>query len=97
MTLYVWYPAADDICNAMLNEMQGVSEVQFYEYIINELQFEIRVAASWGKPKEKYEGVLINKWSKRVIRKKGVDAGLDFINKLKANRIARKRTLEIKW
>lgn len=70
-----------------------------YEYVINELQFEFRVAKTVGyhKMNKEYETDLLNKWATHVIDRAGVDAALDFINVLKANREKRTRAFEIKW
>lgn len=64
-----------------------------FEYVINELQFEWRVAKVWGIDnvnKEK-ESELLERWARHVARKKGNDAALDFISQLKKNREKRSR------
>lgn len=64
-----------------------------FEYVINELQFEFRVARVRGVDnldKEK-ESQLLERWARHVARKKGDDAALDFITVLKNNRAKRKR------
>jgi len=58
-------------------------------YMINELLYEFRLAK--GKVDLTFEGVVVNNWVAKIISKKGEDAGLDFLNTLKANREKRKR------
>lgn len=64
-----------------------------FEYVINELQFEWRVAKAWGIEKidQEKEKALLERWARHVARKKGEDAALDFISQLKKNRAERKR------
>lgn len=57
------------------------------EYIINELQYEIRRAS--GKTSENYESELISRWAEVKMRVHRVDEVLEFVNQLKENRLIR--------
>lgn len=72
-------------------------QIPSWEYTINELQYEYRVAAAHGVENlnKDYESRLINDWAKHIIKMKDVDTLLDFISILKTNRINRKRTTVI--
>lgn len=63
------------------------------EYVINELQFEVRVARARGIEKVDLakEKALLERWARHVARKKGTDTALDFISLLKKNRKMRQR------
>lgn len=93
IALFVRMPAAREILEVITDEAGKVEQVPFWEYIINELQHELRVASSRGPLNEGHEGVLISKWTKHIIRKKDVDTALDFIAVLKTNRLKRNRTI----
>ena len=87
---------------AMQNQINEEAETVLlpeYEYVINELQYEFRVATTLGYKKMDMpkETDIINKWAKLLIKRFGIDAALDFINTLKANRAKRTRTFEIIW
>jgi hypothetical protein len=68
-------------------------QVPSWEYIINELQYELRIAIAHGVEhlSKDYESRLINDWAKHIIKMKDVDTSLDFISILKTNRKNRKR------
>jgi hypothetical protein len=82
----------------VINEEASSVNVPEYQYVINELQYEFRVAKARGPENlnGEYETRVITMWSKHIIRRKDVDTALDFITMLKANRIKRKRTFDIK-
>jgi hypothetical protein len=92
LALYVKREKAYAIHDELTEEAQTIA-VPEYEYVINELQYEFRLAkASLRNNFDlEYETRIINMWVKHIIRKKDVDTALEFITILKANRIKRKR------
>lgn len=57
------------------------------EYVINELQYEIRLAS--GKTSDGYESELVSRWAEVKMRTSRVDDVLEFVNQLKENRLSR--------
>lgn len=92
LALFVTRANAFAIHDEITEEAQSVT-IPEYEYVINELQYEFRLAK--GNLHSNYdpdnETRLINMWVKHIIRKKDVDTALEFVTILKANRIKRKR------
>jgi hypothetical protein len=95
LALYTRRAKAFAIHDELTEEAQTVA-VPEYEYVINELQYEFRLAK--GTLHNDYdpdnETRLINMWVKHIIRKKDVDTALEFVTILKANRIKRKREVK---
>lgn len=92
LALYCTRAKAIAIEEELTEEAQMVT-VPEYEYVINELQYEFRLAkASLRNDLDhEYEAKIISMWAKHIIRKKDIDTALEFITVLKANRIKRKR------
>lgn len=92
MRIALWYKRerAYTVLEAVKAET-GTVEINPFEYVINELQYEYRVAAAWGKVDQEKESRLIDRWGRFVAIEKGTDAALDFIGQLKRNREKRER------
>lgn len=90
MRLRIFYneKASTAIGDQIIAESEKV-KINKYEYIINEVLYEIRQCRKgFG---EMYETVVINDWSKSLMKKKEIDTVLDFISEVKKNRASRKR------
>jgi hypothetical protein len=96
IALYLRMPTAKTIKEAIITESAAIKQVPYWEYIINELQYELRMAAFSGKLNPAYEAMMINDWAKHIIRKEDADTSLDFIILLKANRLKRTRSIALK-
>lgn len=98
MACYIKRHIAEFLQEQISQEAECVA-MPYFEYVINELQFEFRVAKTVGyhKMNREYETDILNKWANIIIDRAGVDAALDFINILKANREKRTRAFEIIW
>jgi hypothetical protein len=94
IALYYKRSAAEELSESISIEAYDVKvTVPHWEYIINELQYEFRVAAAHGVDNLKVENEnrLINEWARYIIKRDDLDTALDFIAILKANRVKRKR------
>ena len=98
MSCYTKAHIAEFVEEQICQEANSVT-VPYFEYVINELQFEFRVAKAVGyhKMNREFETDILNKWAAHIIEREGLDAALDFINTLKANREKRSRAFEIIW
>jgi hypothetical protein len=64
----------------------------FHEYVINELQYERRLAISGAdKISPDYEQAILSKWSRSLILKYGSEYTMHFFTALSANRLKRSR------
>lgn len=100
IALYYKRTAAEELMEVISVEAYDIRvSVPYWEYIINELQYEFRVAAAHGVDnlKAENENRLINEWARHIIKSNDLDTALDFIAILKTNRKNRKRTFDIKW
>lgn len=57
------------------------------EYVVNELQYEIRKAS--GKTSDGYESEIVSRWAEVKMRVSHINDVLEFVKQLKENRISR--------
>jgi hypothetical protein len=89
MRLALYRSAA--IANCILDQVVGDGEfagIDTHEYVINELQYEYRLARGGDG---RNETRLINEWVKKILLDYDLDRALDFVSRLKGNRERRVR------
>lgn len=92
--LYRDTDTAEKLRAHIAKEAEG-SGVHVSEYVINELQRELRIAKGFDTPDMEKEKELTDRWIRHVIRNEGEDAGLDFVNALTANRQKRYENISL--
>jgi hypothetical protein len=87
---------ADQLSGAIAIE-SSESGIDQSQYIVNELQYEIRqrMLGSLKTTNEQFETVLLNRWSKYLLRDHDTNQVLDFITFVKSNRTKRYNSFPI--
>jgi len=88
IALYRTRAAAEHIAAQVEEEAEG-ADIPAYEYAINELQYEYRLAQNKGAE----ESRLINAWVKKMLADTSLEEALEFISYLKNCRNNRVRRL----
>lgn len=83
---------SEKVCDALTHELfEGGNNYPgyIYEFILNEMMYELRVAKSGIN--EMYEKVILDSWIKQLMKKVEQDAVLEFVGRLKKDREKRSK------